>query len=609
MRGEQTSGIKGPPGGQPAFKPVTKFVVGVTGHKAARLGASNFASVTAEVNDILDRITEAAGTHSGTIQFSIVSALADGADSIVAEVALSKNWTLLSVLPFFRDEYRADFSDDASNAKFDRLLTASSAVFELPGSTDGERHPAAYETAGRVILDQIDVLLAVWDGGPAMGRGGAAQIVAEAVSLDIPVIQIDPRGTIAPRLLWDGLTAHNMGQQSLETVPFAPLDALPRLMEALLAPPTLADDRAMFENFERGKLPRWSLAIAYPLLLACVGVRRPRRADFRPPNPEAAAINIKQSCLRILARVPDFGLRLEAAVIDRFARADILSTFNAQIFRSSYVTNFSLACGAVLLTLLSIALPVSAKPLLLLAELATIGTVLALTVSGNTRGWHRRWLDNRYLAESLRCLAVASQIGILKLRNATGNVRWAEDYLNATAREIGLPNAVADAHYLEDVRAGLLDLVDAQRAYQIVEAGRMHRLEHRLHLLGIALFGLTALVCIGSLAFEAMLRMSGLELSAEGMHVFVVCVTIATAGLPALGAAIYGIRMQGEFADAAERAHVLAHQLGLLRSVIETDDLSFDTLKRRIQYGTSLLTTDLSTWHQTYIARPLSLPG
>jgi len=377
----------------------------------------------------------------------------------------------------------------------------------------------------------------------------------------------------------------------------------------LLSPPNEPSDHAMFENFEHGTVPRWTLALAYPLLLACAGVRRLRRADFRPPNSDAAAINIKQSCRRILARVPAFGVRLESAVIARFARADILSSFNAQIFRSSYVTNFGLACGAVLLTLLSIALPVSAKPLLLLAELATIGVVLALTVSGNMRGWHRRWLDNRYLAESLRCLAVASQIGTLKLRNTSGNVRWADYYLDATAREIGLPNTVVDSGYLADVRAGLLDLVDAQRAYQIVEASRMHQLEHRLHLLGIALFGLTAMVCIGSLAFEALLRLWGVELSAQAAHRFVVCVTIATAGLPALGAAIYGIRMQGEFADAAERAHALEHQLGLLRSVIDTDELSFDTLKRRIQYATSLLTTDLSTWHQTYVARPLSLPG
>jgi hypothetical protein len=78
-------------------------------------------------------------------------------------------------------------------------------------------------------------------------------------------------------------------------------------------------------------------------------------------------------------------------------------------------------------------------------------------------------------------------------------------------------------------------------------------------------------------------------------------------GLPAIGAAIYGIRMQGDFARTAERNEALAHALHGLRAVIDAENTGFDTSIRRIGRPSDLLTEDLSSWLQTRHARPL--PG
>ena len=137
----------------------------------------------------------------------------------------------------------------------------------------------------------------------------------------------------------------------------------------------------------------------------------------------------------------------------------------------------------------------------------------------------------------------------------------------------------------------------------------MHHLEHRLHVLGTALFGATALACIFAMAVEAGLALAHRELSEAAMHVFLVGMTMVTAGLPALGASIYGIRMQGEFASLSERAHDTLHRLQVLRHTLDEDELAFDTLQRRITHLTALLTSDVSDWHRTYHARPLALPG
>jgi hypothetical protein len=67
--------------------------------------------------------------------------------------------------------------------------------------------------------------------------------------------------------------------------------------------------------------------------------------------------------------------------------------------------------------------------------------------------------------------------------------------------------------------------------------------------------------------------------------------------------------MQGEFAAVGERARSTLVQLGALRKIVETDELGFDQLQRRIGHLTTLLTMDIATWRRTYRARPLALPG
>jgi hypothetical protein len=67
--------------------------------------------------------------------------------------------------------------------------------------------------------------------------------------------------------------------------------------------------------------------------------------------------------------------------------------------------------------------------------------------------------------------------------------------------------------------------------------------------------------------------------------------------------------MQGDFAGTAERSETLAHDLAALRQAIDADALDFDTLKRRVDRVTALLTQDLAGWLHAYHARPLTLPG
>jgi hypothetical protein len=280
------------------------------------------------------------------------------------------------------------------------------------------------------------------------------------------------------------------------------------------------------------------------------------------------------------------------------------------MFRSGYVTNFSFAALAVVLSLLGLALPAVLKPVLIILEFMVIATILLVTRAGNQSKWHRRWLDNRHLAERLRCLTVAAQLGELELRSGADlRPGWVDWYARATAREVGMPSVQINSAYLACVRDGLTSLIDDQIAYLKTDAHRMHRLEHKMHNLGTVLFMMTAVICVSLLAFKMADKMVGVAALDAIAHPFLTATTIASAAFPAIGAAIYGIRMQGDFAGIAERSESLAHNLTTLRQVIDADALSFDTLKRRVARATDLLTQDLASWLQTYHARPLTLPG
>jgi hypothetical protein len=608
---DAASSPPGPPAAAPfgaAAVPARSLSIGVTGHRLQRLGSERVERVEAMAADLIRLIEREAGrretAHKPALR--LVTALADGADTIFGEAALDRGWTLDVVLPFARQDYLDDFAAGESRRTYERLLGAARSVLELHAPRDKAAKAIAYERAGRIVLAQSDILIAVWDGGPVRGRGGAAQIAAEAVLAGIPVIRIDPATGEPPCLLWDGLQEHDLGEQTIETIPCGTMDSLPRLLAGLLEPPPAAAERAMLSWFQNGRQGSRAAAVAYPLLLGLVGVRRPRWADFRRAREADRAIGAL--CDEALGG--GFGSRAHHRLAPRFARADAAARHFSQLFRSTYVTNFACAAGAVLLTLLGLAMPIEAKPVLIVLELAAIFVILGLTRAGRHAQWHRRWLDSRQLAERLRCLVVSAQLGELGLnRTPSDRAGWVDWYVRATARELGLPSVRVDRHYLGCCRAALTALIDDQLFYLEADSRTMRRLEHRLHLLGTALFATTAFTCVGLFLFEIVHHLRPAAALSAMAHPLLTATTIASAALPALGAAIYGIRMQGDFAGSADRSDTLRRHLASLRKVMEEDELEFDTLRRRTLRATDLLTAGLGSWLQTYHARPLTLPG
>ena len=168
--------------------PPHRTVVGVTGHRTA-----DAAALGPAVRDALHRIETVLRAQPGTsVVFTVCSSLAEGAARGGAHAGLARpGGRRAAIPPIPPHDSRPDFATAESRAEFDRLLAAAHSVSVVPQTGSREHR---YAAAGRAVVDGCDVLLAVWDGEPARGAGGPAEVVAYARFLGRPLVWLRPDG-------------------------------------------------------------------------------------------------------------------------------------------------------------------------------------------------------------------------------------------------------------------------------------------------------------------------------------------------------------------------------------------------------------------------------
>ena len=117
-----------------------------------------------------------------------LSCLADGADQIFARVVLDLGGDIEAVVP--AEQYRDGLPRQA-HEDYDRLLAKAVTVHRLPFT---ESTSEAHMAASKLMISEADELYAVWDGRPARGYGGTADVVAYARERGLPVRVIWPDG-------------------------------------------------------------------------------------------------------------------------------------------------------------------------------------------------------------------------------------------------------------------------------------------------------------------------------------------------------------------------------------------------------------------------------
>lgn len=116
----------------------------------------------------------------------VTLALAEGGDQSFAEAALKLGMPIDAVVPC--SKYEETFSDVAV-AHYRDLLARAATVVTLEFDKPSEE---AFLAAGIFVADRCDLLVTLWNGKQAAGKGGTGDIVEYARALGKPVVHVHP---------------------------------------------------------------------------------------------------------------------------------------------------------------------------------------------------------------------------------------------------------------------------------------------------------------------------------------------------------------------------------------------------------------------------------
>ncbi|MBT8083956.1 MAG: hypothetical protein HKP32_06085 [Woeseia sp.] len=156
------------------------LIVGVTGHRD--LVAAEVPGIRTRVRTFLKELLADYPERGITV----MSALAEGADQLVAEEALALGIPVIAPLPMPLDLYLEDFAAPQAQEKFQKLHAQAREVFELPiteGNAEssikdyGDDRNLQYAQLGVFLCAHCHILLALWDGKVTDQLGGTGQVV------------------------------------------------------------------------------------------------------------------------------------------------------------------------------------------------------------------------------------------------------------------------------------------------------------------------------------------------------------------------------------------------------------------------------------------------
>jgi hypothetical protein len=114
-----------------------------------------------------------------------ITSLAIGADQLLAKLVLEEGGSIHAVLPYA--DIERSFSQE--DLPIYRNLLARATTEVLDGHASDKD---AYLAAGHRVVDLSDLVFSVWDGMPAKGKGGTADVVRYAKERGVPLINFNP---------------------------------------------------------------------------------------------------------------------------------------------------------------------------------------------------------------------------------------------------------------------------------------------------------------------------------------------------------------------------------------------------------------------------------
>jgi hypothetical protein len=660
----------------PPTPPGVRLSLGVTGHREDNPSfAVSRAAIEAALNEVFDAIGAIVAAELPLLgplaPPRMHSMLADGVDQFAAHAALARGWELVAPLPFGRalnmalnaspanlDDARAMLAGQSAVDATTRARAASiqhladhARCFELADRDEviiahflaklaapadlAKAQAFAAEVservalAARVMVEQSDIVIAVWDGASQAHVGGTGHTIVQALDLGAPVIWID---TAAPAE-WTILRA----PESLA----APRGSLHRgdrgavlagLVHGALRPsgaraPTHTNQaphpgaKALeSEKWRARSNPLWH---AYRRVEALFdgGLSPFRSLRLSYETPDAVATGSGAAVLSATRALPggdpDFAAAIENQVLRRFAWADGVSSHLSDVYRGGMVANFALSALAIVAGIAYLPFAkADDKGVFAAMEFALLAAILAITWVGQKRRWHGRWFETRRVAEYFRHSPLLLALGVARPPGRWpkgAETSWPEWYARHGLRGVGLPRIAVTRAYLRDALQNLLDAhVLRQRDYHHSKAKRLTLVHRNLDRVSELLF-LLAVIAVA--AFLALTGGAMVSPMAHGIiHPATKMFTFLGVLLPTFGASIAGVRYFGDFERFAAISEVTAEKLeavhariALLMSADESG-LDYGRVADLVHAADDIVVTEIENWQAVFGGKHVTIP-
>lgn len=490
------------------------------------------ASLVPAIHQAIRGITERLLGRGARPQLLVISALAEGADQLVVRELLAEPGAELeAALPRRPEDYLDDFADERSKAEFTELLSRASAVWQAPVSRTRED---GYEQAGRYVVDSSDAVIALWDGKPPRGQGGTATVVAYAHQQRVPLVWVPVTGRPTPVYKLDDQRVRAMNEAARE-----------------------------FRDYNAAKVSRF---------LSRVGKEREL---LEPAGSQPESLRLAREATA-------------EWIVPYFVRADFLASRLQRWFKIMNVAIFGLAAAAVIVV--AVQATFEFDSIWITIEVILLLLLLAIPLFSRRKRVLDRWISYRFLAERLRSSYFLALAGPRSGSDRLRRPNYASDPSEAWIRR-ALTEIMARRPYIRISRSDLAPLgrylsdiwIGGQIHYHRKAASRQGAWEKRLFLATGLLFGATIIV-----AFLHMQRIGHQQLLGQWLIVLSIC-------LPAMGAAVHGIRVQAQFRHQCQRCTRMVGLLDQLKSDID-GELSLTRI-REVAAGTeNLMREENSDW-------------
>ncbi|MEP2989685.1 MAG: hypothetical protein ABJN65_12730 [Parasphingorhabdus sp.] len=659
----------------PPMPPKVRFSIGVTGHRASHEGyAKNAKQISIVIAGIFDQIeqildqTDLLLGHASLAPTRLHTLMVDGTDQAAAEMALSRGWELISPLPFGArlntainalpvngDDARALLSgDSAKDTDTQRRaseiikLTGNAKTFELADQDDAITKlylsklnaPDNFELAqtftlesakraalaGRILIEQSDLIIGIWDGKSSASPGGTGHTIATALDLGAPVIWIDPENPDGWRILHApeslALMQCNSPNQGRD-------EEMQSIVSDVIFPrDTPIDKSDAHEGLSALRKARWydrsaRLTHGYRRIeMMFGGDGKPFRSivqTYEKPDEigTGSGAEVLDSARNLPDADPGLADKIEQQAMQNFAWADGISARLSDHYRGGMVVNFLLSGLAIVGGILYLPLvPAEQKWGFALFEFLLLIAIVVITWRGQKYRWHGRWFETRRVAEYFRHSPMLLMLGVARApgRWPKGtDTSWPEWYVRQALRDIGLPNAKITDGYLRHFLSTLLDShVAPQRDYHYDKAKRLKTVHHNLDRFSELLFKLAIISVAGYLLMKAGSSLQWIDagIVSKSSKTF----TLLGVLFPTFGGAIAGIRFFGDFERfaaisevTAERLDAIAGRITLLQSAPD-DMLSYDQVAELVHAADDVVVAEIENWQAVFSGKHITVP-